>query len=96
VLYALCLAICIDSVVGWPKKFTNFIGHPVIFIGKAISWFEKNFNHGSKRQKVLFGGCSTIFLIAIFYILTFLVETYIFAHSDGWIRVVILAIMIWP
>ncbi len=95
-LYALCLAICIDSVVGWPKKFTNFIGHPVIFIGKAISWFEKNFNHGSKRQKVLFGGCSTIFLIAIFYILTFLVETYIFAHSDGWIRVVILAIMIWP
>lgn len=95
-LYALCLAICIDSAVGWPKRFINFIGHPVIFIGKAISWFEKKFNYGSKKQKVLFGGCSTIFLIAIFYILMFFVEKYISAHSDGWIRVVILAIMIWP
>ena len=44
----------------------------------------------------MFGGCSTIFLIAIFYILMFFIERYIFAHSDGWIRVVILAIMIWP
>ena len=94
--YALCLAICIDSAVGWPKRLINFIGHPVIFIGNAISWFEKNFNYGSKRQKVLFGGCSTIFLIGIFYILTLFIEKYIFAHTNGWIRVVILALIIWP
>ena len=96
VFYALCLAICIDYTVGWPNRFISFIGHPVIFIGKAISWFEKNFNYGSKRQKVLYGGCSTIFLIGIFYILTFFIETYIFAHTNGWIRVVILAMIIWP
>ena len=94
--YALCLAICIDYTVGWPNRFISFIGHPVIFIGKAISWFEKNFNYGSKRQKVLYGGCSTIFLIGIFYILTFFIETYIFTHTNGWIRVVILAMIIWP
>ena len=94
--YALCLAICIDYAVGWPNRFISFIGHPVIFIGKAISWFEKNFNYGSKRQKVLYGGCSTIFLIGIFYILTFFIETYIFTHTNGWIRVVILAMIIWP
>ena len=94
--YALCLAICIDYAVGWPNRFISFIGHPVIFIGKAISWFEKNFNYGSKRQKVLYGGCSTIFLIGIFYILTFFIETYIFTHTNGWIRVVILALLIWP
>ena len=94
--YALCLAICIDYTVGWPNRFISFIGHPVIFIGKAISWFEKNFNYGSKRQKVLYGGCSTIFLIGIFYILTFFIETYIFTHTNGWIRVVILALIIWP
>ena len=94
--YALCLAICIDYAVGWPERFINFIGHPVILIGKAISWFEKNFNHGSKRQKVWYGGCSTLFLIAVLYLITFLIEKYIFAHTDGWIRLVTLAIVIWP
>ena len=95
-LYALCLAICIDYAVGWPNRFISFLGHPVILIGKAISWFEKNLNYGSKRRKVLCGGSSTIFLIAMFYTLAFFLEKYIFAYTDGWTRVGTLAIIIWP
>jgi len=68
VFYALGLAICIDYIVGWPNKFVNLIGHPVIFIGRAISWFEKYFNSGSKVQKIICGGLSTLLLIAFLFI----------------------------
>ena len=95
-LYAICLAICIDYAVGWPNRFISFLGHPVILIGKAISWFEKNLNYGSKRRKVLCGGCSTIFLIAMFYSFAFFIEKYTFAYTDGWLTIVTMAIIIWP
>ena len=94
--YALGLAICIDYIVGWPNRFVNLIGHPVIFIGRAISWFEKYFNSGSKVQKIICGGFSTLLLITFFYLFAYYIELYIVTHTSGWITLIILAILTWP
>jgi adenosylcobinamide-phosphate synthase len=96
VFYALSFAICIDYIVGWPNRFVDLIGHPVIFIGKAISWFEKYFNSGSKIRKIICGGFSTLLLIAVFYLVAYYIELYIVTHTSGWITLIILAIFIWP
>ena len=41
---AASLALAVERVVGYPKPIYKKIGHPVEWIGKLISWFEKNLN----------------------------------------------------
>ncbi|MGI1658788.1 MAG: adenosylcobinamide-phosphate synthase CbiB [Desulfitobacterium sp.] len=47
-----------DQIVGDPPKWP----HPVIFMGKVISWYEGRFNQGTPRQRRLKGALLTLIL----------------------------------
>ena len=51
------IAVLIDCIVGDPKKWT----HPVIYIGKVISFFERKWNNGSDGRRRI-NGFLTVFL----------------------------------
>ena len=40
----LLLALTVDAVVGDPRLLYRLLPHPVVLIGKAIDWVERNFN----------------------------------------------------
>ena len=64
-------ALIVERFVGYPSWLVAKIGHPVIWIGKLIAWFEKNWNKpefsGQKRQT------SGLFLLVSVIFLTLLV-----------------------
>jgi adenosylcobinamide-phosphate synthase len=41
---AMALAMLIDAAIGWPAWLYARIGHPVTWIGAAISWCDRRFN----------------------------------------------------
>ncbi|WP_042473611.1 adenosylcobinamide-phosphate synthase CbiB [Bacillus ndiopicus] len=59
-----CVAIVLDRIVGDPRSWP----HPVIWVGKLISFFEKRLNHGSARfikglVTAVFVVCMTGFIV---------------------------------
>ena len=40
----LLIALTLDIIFGWPEKIFANIGHPVTWIGKVISYFERSLN----------------------------------------------------
>ncbi len=47
---ALLLALLIDAVFGEPKALWSRVPHPVVLIGRAISWCDARFNRGDHRR----------------------------------------------
>ena len=48
---AMLLALLLDAVVGWPDQLFQRIGHPVTWIGRMISAWEKDWNTGEAKQR---------------------------------------------
>lgn len=55
-----------DQAVGDPPKWP----HPVIYMGKAIAWYEQRFNQGSPRLRRFQGALLTLALVLGSYALT--------------------------
>ncbi|NEU31058.1 cobalamin biosynthesis protein [bacterium LRH843] len=68
-LIALILAVVIDRIVGDPR----FLPHPVVGIGKLISFFDKNLNKGKNRR-----GKGFLMLVFILIIVLLLAAIIIF------------------
>ena len=49
----LLIALTLDIVIGWPEKVYENIGHPVTWIGKVISYFERSLNQRKYPEKLL-------------------------------------------
>lgn len=62
-LMMLC-ALALDVLVGWPDWVFRRIGHPVTWIGAAISAFEAALNQGSRRARLLSGALTAIIIVA--------------------------------
>ncbi len=89
------LALLIDILIGWPNKLFTIIGHPITWIGKAISFLEKTLNKQqfSMIQKRAFGILMLLFLnfpivISATFLMSFLKELPF--------NIIIQAILIWP
>ncbi|UWF65832.1 MULTISPECIES: adenosylcobinamide-phosphate synthase CbiB [unclassified Brucella] len=52
-LIVLSLALLLDRFIGDPPLLWQRISHPVVLLGKAISWGEKNFNDSSLPPSTL-------------------------------------------
>ena len=61
----LILGVILDYTLGDPMN----LPHPVVYMGKSISFFEKRLNNGSKR--VIKGAIISIMLIVLTYIITY-------------------------
>ncbi|MEP2028336.1 MAG: adenosylcobinamide-phosphate synthase CbiB [Paracoccaceae bacterium] len=46
----LCLALLLDAVLGEPRWIWSRVSHPVILIGRAITWCDLNLNFGRYRR----------------------------------------------
>ncbi|WP_041219277.1 adenosylcobinamide-phosphate synthase CbiB [Desulfitobacterium dichloroeliminans] len=55
-----------DQIVGDPPKWP----HPVIFMGRIISWYEVRFNQGNHRKRRLKGALLTLILVTGSFALT--------------------------
>lgn len=60
------LGFLFDQVVGDPPKWP----HPVIMMGKAISWYEKKFNQGSVKARRFLGAILTFLLVVGSFLIT--------------------------
>lgn len=62
----------LDQVIGDPQGWP----HPVILMGRIISWFEKHFNRGNQWVRRFYGAVLTLFLVCGSFVLTlFLIGT---------------------
>ncbi len=46
----LCLALCLDALLGEPKWLWQRVMHPAVAIGKIIDWADTQFNTGTARR----------------------------------------------
>jgi adenosylcobinamide-phosphate synthase len=64
-LYVLFIALVLDRAVGDPDEAWQRIPHPVVLFGRAISFFEKTFNHKGldERDRRTYGMMAIIALL---------------------------------
>ncbi|TQS72904.1 cobalamin biosynthesis protein CobD [Rhodobacteraceae bacterium] len=89
------VALGIDAVLGWPDRLYRVIGHPVTWIGRAISYGEGRLNanrFGSGARMVL-GALFSMGLLAVWVGGAWGVCALL---PDGWIGWTIMAVLAWP
>lgn len=59
---ALFLAMVLDAALGEPEVIWRRVPHPAVLMGKAVSWADEMFNHGSGRIQA---GVFALALLAI-------------------------------
>ena len=89
------IALAIDVVLGWPDRVCRRIGHPVIWIGRAIDFADLSFNHagqspGTARAKgvalvvgIVGGSAGVAWLVASML-------------PGGWIGLLLTGVLAWP
>ncbi len=57
----------LDLILGWPGRIHSWIGHPVTWLGRAISVSEARWNHGSTSIRLRMGAVTTgvVVLLAV-------------------------------
>lgn len=69
-MIAVACAMVLDAVLGEPKWLWDRLPHPAILMGRAVGWFDKTLNDGSRRNGVLavcclvFGACGLGLVLA--------------------------------
>lgn len=71
-LELILIAYLIDRLFG-EFGFIKYYKHPVVFMGDFIKWFEDKFY----KDSIARGGILTVCLLAIVFIITFAVESYV-------------------
>ena len=91
----LLLALTLDIVIGWPEKIYANIGHPVSWIGKVISYFERSLNKREYPGKLrkLFGTLTFFLTVVPITVVAFLVDKMLINFHYGFFMQ---AILIWP
>lgn len=85
-ILSLIIGWILDLLFGDPPA----LPHPIVWFGKMIGWCEYKFNKGNHRK--LKGGLTTIALISIVFLLTWLLIKSI--SSSVWFNVVVQSILI--
>ncbi len=75
----LAAAMLLDAVFGEPRWLWSRIPHPVVLMGRAVSWVDHRFNRGSKRR--IRGTVGFAFLCAI----SLVVGVALSSFPAGWV-----------
>ncbi|MBA2846838.1 adenosylcobinamide-phosphate synthase CbiB [Methanococcus maripaludis] len=89
----LILADFFDRYIGEPPEKV----HPVVFIGKLISFFEnvfKSTNSVNKNRDLLFGFLNVVLVLAIVFFMAFEIEQAINSISNSYIRISLYSIIL--
>ena len=88
-------SVCIDIFFGWPKVVINSIGHPIIWVGKLINFFDLLLNKDSFKPFFrYFFGILTLLITTTFCI--FLAVSIVKYTDQYRYDFVFLIILIWP
>ncbi len=90
---AMIIALAIDTLFGWPTWLFQRIGHPVTWIGTAISALEGRLNTGSSSNRLVFGVLTSCVIVAA-TLLAAIAAT--FSLPNTWLGTVITGVLAWP
>lgn len=90
---AMVIALLIDAVVGWPDALYRRIGHPVTWLGAAISLLDKRLNTGAQAWRRVAGVMTALGVIALPLGLAWAVQS---ALPDTWLGTVVIGVLAWP
>ncbi|SDY30919.1 adenosylcobinamide-phosphate synthase [Citreimonas salinaria] len=83
----------IDAALGWPDRLYARIGHPVTWLGRAVSAAERRLNRGTRARRMAAGAVVCAGVVALAAVPAALVQA---ALPGGWIGVTLGAILAWP
>ena len=89
----IALAALIDAGLGWPDRLYRRIGHPVTWLGRAISALEGRLNQGRRVRKIGMGGVTVVLIVALAALPAWLLQSVLPPGSAG---LVIGAVLAWP
>jgi len=88
-------SVCIDIFFGWPKVLINSIGHPIIWVGKLINFFDLLLNKDSFKPflRYFFGVLTllTTTILCIFLAISIVKYTNHYKYNF-----LFLIVLIWP
>lgn len=92
---AMALAMLIDAAIGWPAWLYARIGHPVTWIGAAISWCDRRFNReGDPPARRARAGMLAALAVVLAASLPALIVALML--PDGVTGLVLTALLAWP
>lgn len=90
---AMLFGLLIEVAVGWPDKLHARLSHPVVWIGRFISFCEGHLNSGEPQARRVMG----VFTVFVLLSLSFGVASLIAAlMPGGWFGVILTGILAWP
>ena len=87
------IGLAIDLVLGWPGRIYARIGHPVTWLGRAISMLEARYNRGSRTMRLRMGAVTTAIIVLLALVPAAAVQLFLPAGPLGWL---IGGILAWP
>ncbi len=92
---AMLVAMTIEGILGWPAGLHARIGHPVTWMGKAISWADSTFNREGAGQGA--GRLAGVVVVLALCSLTWAIAAALVALlPGGWLGVVLTGLMAFP
>jgi len=85
--------LAIDLLLGWPGRLHARIGHPVTWLGRAISVLEARWNRGSRDMRLRMGAVTTAIIVLLALIPAVAVQMLLPAGPLGWL---IGGVLAWP
>lgn len=86
------VALLLDALVGWPNWLYAKTGHPVTWIGSAISRLDRAWNlEGSRRR--LWGVLAAFVIICVAVSVGTLLQ---YLLPEGWLGVILGGVLAWP
>ncbi|MCJ7874460.1 adenosylcobinamide-phosphate synthase CbiB [Phaeobacter sp. J2-8] len=86
------IAMALDVAIGWPKPVFQRIGHPVTWLGAAISGLERRLNHPGAGRRAR-GTLAALLVIALAALCGALLQSLL---PSGWLGIVIGGVLAWP
>lgn len=83
----------LDLAFGWPAWLYARIGHPVTWLGRAISALERRFNSGPRRRRLLTGALTVVLILLLAVLPALGVQA---ALPAGWPGLFLGALCAWP
>ncbi|MBE9638649.1 adenosylcobinamide-phosphate synthase CbiB [Salipiger mangrovisoli] len=83
----------LDLAMGWPAALYARIGHPVTWLGRAITALETRLNHGSRGRRLWLGALTTAGIVALAALPALAVQALL---PEGLAGHVIGALLAWP
>ncbi|NDW00344.1 adenosylcobinamide-phosphate synthase CbiB [Salipiger sp. PrR002] len=83
----------LDLLLGWPGWLYVRIGHPVTWLGHAITTLERRWNHGARARRLALGALAVALIVALAVLPALAIQS---ALPDGLTGSLIGAALAWP